>query len=107
MTFRGRGLVQLTGKHEMSKLLNKAGSTPLLSVANMPVGAGAYTVAGEYPKSARPANKVSLTVFDAVGGYIVEIDNGYNNEGELYIIGEDQDLGQEIGKIITHKKLKT
>ena len=94
----------------MSKLLNKAGSTPHLSVANMPlgaVGAGAYTVAGEYPQSSRPANKVSLTVFDAVGGYIVEVDNGYNNDGELYIVAEDQDLGQEIGKIITHKKLKT
>ena len=94
----------------MSKLLNKAGSTPLLSVGNMPlgaVGAGAYTVAGEYPQSSRPANKVSLTVFDAVGGYIVEVDNGYNNDGELYIVAEDQDLGQEIGKIITHKKLKT
>lgn len=94
----------------MSKLLNKAGATPHLSVANMPLGAvpaGTYTVAGEYPKISKPANKVSLTVFDAVGGYIVEIDNGYNTEGELYIVGEEQDLGQEIGKIITHKKLKT
>ena len=48
-------------------------------------------------------------MFEAVGGYIVEIDNSdnYINDGELYIISEDKDLGQEIGKIITHKKLKT
>ena len=69
-----------------------------------------YSVTGEQHWTVGPTKKVSLTVFEAVGGYIVEIDNSHNNytnDGELYIIGEDKDLGQEIGKIITHNKLKT
>ena len=97
----------------MSSLLSKTPSTPHLSLGSMPSIAMAgqtYAIAGEKQTTARSTKKVSLTVFEAVGGYIVEIDNShgnYTNDGELYIIGEDKDLGQEIGKIITHNKLKT
>jgi hypothetical protein len=77
------------------------------------IAAGTYSISQSpesFQKATKPTKKVSLTVFEAVGGYIVEIDNSngnYTNDGELYIIGEDKDLGQEIGKIITHNKLKT
>jgi hypothetical protein len=96
----------------MSSLLSKTPSTPHLSLGSMPIAMAGqtYTVAGEKQTTARSTKKLSLTVFEAVGGYIVEIDNShdnYTNLGELYIIGEDKDLGQEIGKIITHNKLKT
>lgn len=94
----------------MSKLLNKASPTPHLSLGNISAGYSISQSPESFQKAARPTKKVSLTVFEAVGGYIVEIDNSdnnYTNNGELYIIGEDKDLGQEIGKIITHNKLKT
>lgn len=58
--------------------------------------------------SSLPNKKVNLSIHQANGGYIVEItNNGYAIDSELYIISEDKDLGQEIGKIITHNKLKT
>ena len=97
----------------MSNLLNRASPTPHLSLGSMPsIAAGTYNISqspDSFQKATKPTKKVSLTVFEAVGGYIVEIDNSdnYINDGELYIISEDKDLGQEIGKIITHSKLKT
>jgi hypothetical protein len=37
---------------------------------------------------------------------VVEVERGgYGVENELYIISEDQDLGVELGKIITHNAL--
>lgn len=52
-----------------------------------------------------PNKKFSISVHQAHGGYIVEVHRGSGYEGDLYIVSEDQDLGQEIGKIITHSTL--
>lgn len=49
--------------------------------------------------------KVSINIYSANNGYIVEVEQGYGVESQLYIINEDQDLGTEIGKIITHNAL--
>ena len=51
-----------------------------------------------------PNKKLSINIHEAHGGYIVEIVIG-SLPGDLYIIGEDQDIGQELGKIITHRVL--
>jgi hypothetical protein len=52
-----------------------------------------------------PNKKFSISVHQAHGGYIVEVHRGSGYEGDLYIIADDKDLGQEIGKIITHSTL--
>ena len=53
-----------------------------------------------------PHKKVSLTVHEAHGGYVVTLDRGqYGEESDLYVIDSDKDLGSELGKIITHHTL--
>jgi hypothetical protein len=52
-----------------------------------------------------PNKKFKINVHQAHGGYIVEISTDLNSTGELYIVSEEKDLGQEIGNIITHKIL--
>ena len=52
-----------------------------------------------------PNKKVTMDVHTAHGGYVVKISKGYGVEDDMYVIGEDQDLGQELGKIITHHTL--
>ena len=52
-----------------------------------------------------PNKKFTLNVHEAHGGHIVEVSTNANSLGDLYIISEDKDLGQEIGKIITHNIL--
>ena len=53
-----------------------------------------------------PNKKISLTIHEANGGYVVTIDKGqYGEESDMYVIDVDKDLGEEIGKIITHSTL--
>lgn len=52
-----------------------------------------------------PNRKFRINIHQAHGGYIVEITKESHSEGELYIVGEGKDLGQEIGNIITHSIL--
>lgn len=59
---------------------------------------------GEYKKFAN--KKLSINLHEAHGGYIVEIATSSHMQGDLYIIPDDKEIGQEIGKIITHKILK-
>lgn len=59
-----------------------------------------------YGEKRLPNKKVAISVHEAHGGYIIEINTNPNTIGELYIVGEDKDLGVEIGKIITHAVLK-
>jgi hypothetical protein len=56
---------------------------------------------------------INLTVTPATGGWIVQINQGKYNmatgahqEPQLYIVPEEQDLGAELGKIITMSCLK-
>ena len=54
-----------------------------------------------------PNHKVTINIYGAQGGYIVEIGKmGYGNESELHIISESEDFDRSLGKIITHYKLK-
>jgi hypothetical protein len=74
------------------------------SITGSPIGAldiSTIELGGPYHNRKFPNKKISLGIHEAHGGYIVEIDNSMK-DNDLYIIGIDQDLGQEIGKIITH-----
>ena len=66
---------------------------------------GPYSMADAYAKKF-PNQKINISVHGANGGYIMEIATQPGQVGELYIIPDGQDLGQEIGKIITHQMLK-
>ena len=59
---------------------------------------------GEYKKFGN--KKISINIHEAHGGYIAEISTSSHMQGDLYIIPDDKEIGQEIGKIITHKILK-
>lgn len=52
-----------------------------------------------------PNKKISFDVHTAHGGYVVRVSKGYGNEDDMYVISDDQDLGQELGKIVTHHTL--
>jgi hypothetical protein len=55
-----------------------------------------------------PNHKVSINIYGAQGGYIVEIaKGGYSSEpADLYIIPDSEDFDRALGKIITHHQLK-
>lgn len=73
-----------------------------ISIGDLNLNGSGWIDLGE-PKL--PNRKFKINIHQAHGGYIVEITRESNTEGELYIVGEDKDLGQEIGNIITHKIL--
>jgi hypothetical protein len=52
-----------------------------------------------------PNKKISFDVHTAHGGYVVKISTGYGSEGDMYVIDDTKDLGQELGKIVTHHTL--
>ena len=52
-----------------------------------------------------PNKKISFDVHTAHGGYVVRVSQGYGVEDDMYVIGDSQDLGQELGKIVTHHTL--
>ena len=63
---------------------------------------------GQYSSDKKlPNKKISIDVHTAYGGYVVRLSKGYGIEDDMYVIGDNQDLGQELGKIITHTFLKT
>jgi hypothetical protein len=52
-----------------------------------------------------PNKKISFDVHTANGGYVIKVARGYGDDSDLYVVGDDQDLGQELGKIVTHYTL--
>ena len=60
---------------------------------------------GSSSRSRLPNKKLTIDVHDAHGGYIVQVHGRSGHEGDLYIVSQELDLGQEIGKIITHSTL--
>jgi len=54
-----------------------------------------------------PNHKVSINIYGAQGGYIVEIGkSGYGEQPDLHIIPEAEDFDRALGKIITQHQLK-
>lgn len=70
-----------------------------------PLDINTIDLSGNYNKKF-PNKKISISVHEAHGGYIVEVDTHSAKSSQLYIVAESQDLGQEIGKIITHSILQ-
>lgn len=52
-----------------------------------------------------PNKKISFDVHTAHGGYVVRVTSGYANDGDMYVIDDSKNLGQELGKIVTHHTL--
>ena len=52
-----------------------------------------------------PNKKISFDVHTAHGGYVIRVSQGYGVEDDMYVISDTQDLGQELGKIVTHHTL--
>lgn len=52
-----------------------------------------------------PNKKISFDVHTAHGGYVIRVSQGFGTEDEMYVVGDTQDIGQELGKIITHHTL--
>lgn len=50
-----------------------------------------------------PNKKISFDVHTAHNGYVIRVSqNTFGVEDDMYVINDGQDLGQELGKIITH-----
>jgi len=88
----------------MSNYTMSAGQIGPLSVGQISqIDIGSYN-----PDKKLPNKKISIDVHTAHGGYVLKLSKGiYGVEDDMYVIGDNQDLGQEIGKIITHTFLKT
>jgi len=52
-----------------------------------------------------PNKKISFDLHTAHGGYVIRVSQGFGSEDEMYVVGDTQDIGQELGKIITHHTL--
>lgn len=52
-----------------------------------------------------PNKKISFDIHTAHGGYVVRVSKGYGGEDDMYVISDNHDLGQELGKIVTHHTL--
>ena len=52
-----------------------------------------------------PNKKISFDIHTAHGGYVIKVSQGYGNDGDMYVIDDAKDLGQELGKIVTHHML--
>ena len=78
-----------------------AAVAPITAAQISQIDLGGYSV-GE---KKLPNKKISFDVHTAHGGYVIRISQGYGVEDEMYVISDDQDLGQELGKIVTHHTL--
>jgi len=52
-----------------------------------------------------PNKKISFDIHTAHGGYVVKVSQGSFKDDEMYVIADYKDLGQELGKIVTHHTL--
>ena len=51
--------------------------------------------------------KVTVNIYGAHGGHIVEVTRGgYGADPELHIISDEEEFDRSLGKIITHYQLK-
>jgi len=78
-----------------------AAVAPITAAQISQIDLGGYSV-GE---KKLPNKKISFDVHTAHGGYVIRISQGYGTEDEMYVISDDQDLGQELGKSVTHHTL--
>jgi hypothetical protein len=76
-----------------------AAMAPITAAQISQIDLGGYSV-GE---KKLPNKKISFDVHTAHNGYVIRVSqNTFGIEDDMYVINDDQDLGQELGKIITH-----
>lgn len=76
---------------------------PLTASQVTQIDLGSYNTIGE---KKLPNKKISFDVHTAHGGYVVRVSqNTFGVDDEMYVISDDRDLGQELGKIVTHYTL--
>ena len=78
-----------------------AAVAPITAAQISQIDLGGYSV-GE---KKLPNKKISFDVHTAHGGYVIRVSQGFGTEDEMYVVGDTQDIGQELGKIITHHTL--
>jgi len=74
---------------------------PLTASQITQIDLGAYSVGDKK----LPNKKISFDVHTAHGGYVIRVSQSYGVEDDMYVISDNQDLGQELGKIVTHHTL--
>lgn len=77
------------------------GVAPLTASQITQIDLGAYSM----DNKKLPNKKISFDVHTAHGGYVVRVSQSYGVEDDMYVISDDKDLGQELGKIVTHHTL--
>ena len=83
--------------------MNAASIAPITAGQISQIDLGAYTIGGNDKKL--PNKKISFDVHTAHGGYVIRVSKGYGAEDDMYVISDDQNLGAELGKIVTHHTL--
>lgn len=81
--------------------MNAQGIAPITAAQISQIDLGGYS----FGDKKLPNKKISFDVHTAHGGYVVKVSKGHGVEDDMYVIGDDQDLGQELGKIVTHHTL--
>lgn len=68
--------------------------------------AGSLGVSDDYAQLG--ARGLNIRVLPANGGTIISIrdENNYHSQSDLYVISDSQEIGEELGKIITMHYLK-
>lgn len=78
--------------------------------SNMKVSVGLQT-ASPIRSNSIGANGMNFSVYKANGGFVIEYrlydQHKDRNDNKLHIITEDQDLGEELGKIISFEALRS
>jgi hypothetical protein len=85
----------------MSTYTMAASVAPITAAQISQIDLGGYSVSDKK----LPNKKISFDVHTANGGYVIKVSRSYGEEGDLYVISDNQDLGQELGKIVTHHTL--
>lgn len=89
-------------------------ATTNIPMSVLPQGIGSLTLGGAIGGGSVDeltylgARGLSIRLLPANGGTILSVrdDNDPGRAGDLYVIGQDQDIGSELGKIITMHYLK-
>jgi hypothetical protein len=58
------------------------------------------------PNNHHPFDGMDIRITRASNGMIVSIKDDNRSQGELHVIHDNEDMGQELGKIITMSVLK-
>lgn len=89
---------------------NIAGAGAKMSIGAMGAGGSpgidTITIGGLASMSGHKFDGMDIRITHAHGGYIISLHTDRSRSPDLYIVTEDKELGEEIGKIITMHCLK-